>query len=164
MRTYVKETDTRYFVNKEKGTVVCLLDIEVDLMKVLDYYDRYEILAERKIINVFKKHGFSVNNISNGVVTITVRGKTKVQGDDVFDEKKGKTIALTKAQTEAFKKCYKVLDGVMTVIERTLTLYLLKMSAGCRIAYENGLKHVAELSNETNSEEKCSTDTNETND
>lgn len=149
MRTYVKETDTRYFVNEEKGTVVCLLDIEVDLMKVLGY-DRYGILEDIDTFEIFKKHGFYVKPFGSGGITITVRGKAKVQGDDVFDEKKGKMIALTKAQSAAFSKCYKMIEGIRTVIERNLTFHLRKISEGCRIAYENGLKHVAELSNESN--------------
>ena len=98
-KTKVVYKGEKFFVNKEKKTVVCTIDFEINLL---------EIEAVQRMLN---DHQFSnfIANISYdsecdfGICKFKVSGKAKATDEDEFDEEFGRRLAKTRAQENAFK-------------------------------------------------------------
>ena len=98
-KTKVVYKSEKFFVNKEKKTVACTIDFEINLL---------EIEAVQRMLN---DHQFSnfIANISYdsecafGICRFKVSGKAKATDEDEFDEEFGRRLAKTRAQENAFK-------------------------------------------------------------
>ena len=98
-KTKVVYKGEKFFVNKEKKTVVCTIDFEINLL---------EIEAVQRMLNDHKFSNF-IANISYdsecdfGICKFKVSGKAKATDEDEFDEEFGRRLAKTRAQENAFK-------------------------------------------------------------
>ena len=107
-KTKVVYKGEKFFVNKEKKTVVCTIDFEINLL---------EIEAVQRMLNDNQFSNFiaSISYDSEcdfGVCKFKVSGKAKATDEDEFDEEFGKRLAKTRAQENAFK----VANGVYNEI------------------------------------------------
>ena len=97
-RTYLKN-DARYIVKKEEGIIVCILKCDMQLSEHPCYLN-----------SNFGEHSKKYPSVDN-YGRFTVSATSKCHKDDIFDEIKGKRIALYKASIKAFaiaEKVYKV--------------------------------------------------------
>ena len=92
--------ETKFFVNEEKGTVVCLVR---GLLKVPVDWDKHFFVEPCVIVE---------------------RGTAKCSGEDVFDVERGKRIALAKAENKAYitalrhlETYYNEMSFLMTAME-----------------------------------------------
>lgn len=92
--------ETNYIVNKDKGTIVCIIKF-----KVPSYYD-YLVGTDYHIENCFKKAGLPTDLPHNRVKI--VKGVAKCSPNDTFDETIGKRIAESKAKISLFKTANKL--------------------------------------------------------
>ena len=98
-KTKVVYKREKFFVNKEKKTVVCVIDFEINLL---------EIKAIQRMLNDNQFSNFiaSISYDSEcdfGVCKFKVSGKAKATDEDEFDEEFGRRLAKTRAQENAFK-------------------------------------------------------------
>lgn len=98
-KTKVVYKSEKFFVNKEKKTVVCIIDFEINLL---------EIKAVQRMLNdnVFSNFIANISYDSEcdfGLCKFKVSGKAKATDEDEFDEEFGKRLAKTRAQENAFK-------------------------------------------------------------
>ena len=100
-KTKVIYTSEKFFVNKEKRTVACAIEFEINLL---------EIEAVQRMLT-FPQFADFLNKIninwdydeeSFGVCKFKVSGKAKAADVDEFDENFGKRLAKTRAQEKAF--------------------------------------------------------------
>ena len=111
-KTKVVYKSEKFFVNKEKKTVVCVIDFEINLL---------EIEAVQRMLN---DHQFSnfIANISYdsecdfGICKFKVSGKAKATDEDEFDEEFGRRLAKTRAQEKAFSIANKVYNEIGDVL------------------------------------------------
>ena len=98
-KTKVVYNGEKFFVNKEKKTIACTIDFEINLL---------EIKAVKRMLNDNQFSNF-IANISYdskcdfGVCKFKVSGKAKATDEDEFDEEFGRRLAKTRAQENAFK-------------------------------------------------------------
>ena len=97
-KTKVVNKSEQFFVNKEKKTIVCTIDCEINLLEIEAVKrmlsDQYfcDLIAS---ISYDPEHNF-------GICKFKVSGKAKAAVEDEFDEEFGKRLAKTKAQEKAF--------------------------------------------------------------
>ena len=117
-KTKVVYKSEKFFVNKEKKTVVCVIDFEINLL---------EIKAIQRMLNDNQFSNFiaSISYDSEcdfGVCKFKVSGKAKATDEDEFDEEFGRRLAKTRAQENAFK----VANGVHNEIGDVLYKLVLR--------------------------------------
>lgn len=98
-KTKVVYKDEKFFVNKEKKTVVCTIDFEINLLEIkalksMLYHTQFRDLISR--VSYDKENAL-------GVCRFKVSGKAKATDEDEFDEEFGRRLAKTRAQENAFK-------------------------------------------------------------
>ena len=100
-KTKVIYTSEKFFVNKEKRTVACAIEFEINLLEIeavqrmLTLPQFADFLNETDINLDYDEENF-------GVCKFKVSGKAKAADVDEFDEKFGRILAKTRAQEKAF--------------------------------------------------------------
>ena len=100
-KTKVIYTSEKFFVNKEKRTVACAIEFEINLLEIeavqrmLTFPQFADFLNETNINLDYDEKNF-------GVYKFKVSGKAKAADVDEFDEQLGKRLAKTRAQEKAF--------------------------------------------------------------
>lgn len=100
-KTKVIYTSEKFFVNKEKRTVACAIEFEINLLEIeavqrmLTFPQFANFLNETNINLDYDEENF-------GVYKFKVSGKAKAADVDEFDEQLGKRLAKTRAQEKAF--------------------------------------------------------------
>ena len=100
-KTKVIYTSEKFFVNKEKRTVACAIEFEINLLEIeavqrmLTFPQFADFLNETNINLDYDEENF-------GVYKFKVSGKAKAADVDEFDEQLGKRLAKTRAQEKAF--------------------------------------------------------------
>ena len=111
-KTKVVYKSEKFFVNKEKKTVVCVIDFEINLL---------EIGAVQRMLNDNQFNNFiaSISYDSEcdfGICKFKVSGKAKATDEDKFDEEFGRRLAKTRAQEKAFSIANKVYNEIGDVL------------------------------------------------
>lgn len=111
-KTKVVYKSEKFFVNKEKKTVACTIDFEINLL---------EIKAVQRMLNYNEFSNFiasiSYDSESDfGVCKFKVSGKAKAANEDNFDEEFGKRLAKTRAQENAFKVANEIYNEIGDVL------------------------------------------------
>lgn len=94
--------DKKYVVNKEAGTVVCIMKVQRRIMDRNKWYDTY------------------IDRFFNTSKDFTYVGVAKCHKDDTFDEQKGKYIAESKAKCKMYSDVEVVLKRAFNEL-RSLT-------------------------------------------
>ena len=107
-KTKVVYKSEKFFVNKEKKTVACTIDFEINLLEIKALKSMLYHTQFRDLISILS---YDKEN-ALGVCKFKVSGKAKATDKDEFDEEFGKRLAKTRAQENAFK----VVNGVYNEI------------------------------------------------
>lgn len=94
--------DKKYVVNKEAGTVVCIMKVQRRIMDRNRWYDTY------------------IDRFFNTSKDFTYVGVAKCHKDDTFDEQKGKYVAESKAKCKMYSDVEVVLKRAFNEL-RSLT-------------------------------------------
>lgn len=103
-KTKVVYKDEKFFVNKEKKTVVCTIDFEINLLEIKALKS---MLYHTQFRDLISSLSYDKEN-AIGVCMFKVSGKAKATDEDEFDEEFGRRLAKTRAQENAFKVANKV--------------------------------------------------------
>ena len=113
-KTKLTFKETKYYVNKEKKTIVCLLSFEVK--------DPENFIEERLI-------ALAINKLYRDKYPweFTSKGLAKCSDDDTFDEVLGKRIAESKAKKAAYKIAmrirYAVMEQLSKLVDKNNAIY-----------------------------------------
>lgn len=132
MKNRVNVTQTKFYVNASQGIVVCVLQVDMQLGK----HPSFEWFAEESFI---KKLPF-VSRFGK----FEVKGVSKCNVDDTFDEELGKRIAESRAKSKAYtiaSKVYECLSDDLLKKAETLT----ESMAACLFAGDVEDDHIKEL-------------------
>ena len=115
-KTKVVYEDEKFFVNKEKKTVVCTIDFEINLLEIkalksMLYHTQFRDLISR--ISYDKENAL-------GICKFKVSGKAKATDEDEFDEEFGRRLAKTRAQENAFKVANEVYNEIGDVLYKLI--------------------------------------------
>lgn len=104
--------DKKYIVNKEAGTVVCIIKVQRRIMDRNRWYDTY------------------IDRFFDSSRDFTYVGVAKCHKDDTFDEQKGKYIAESKAKCKMYsdveivlKRAFEELRGYTDDVIAHINLY-----------------------------------------
>ena len=118
-KTNVVHVKTKYVVNDKK--VQCFLTYEIDLSKwpVFGFKINSDVIL--KAAKQLKMEYYRVDNETNyptkiGFVSIA---SASCDNTDNFDEKKGKNIALTRAQAKAFERTCRLYDIIQMELDKS---------------------------------------------
>lgn len=118
-KTNVVYVKTKYVVNDKK--VQCFLTYEIDLSKwpVFGFKINSDVIL--KAAKQLKMEYYRVDNETNyptkiGFVSIA---SASCDNTDNFDEKKGKNIALTRAQAKAFERTCRLYDIIQMELDKS---------------------------------------------
>ena len=103
-KTKVVYEDEKFFVNKEKKTVVCTIDFEINLLEIKALKS---MLYHTQFRDLISSLSYDKDN-AIGICKFKVSGKAKATDEDEFDEEFGRRLAKTRAQENAFKVANKV--------------------------------------------------------
>lgn len=98
-KTKVVYESEKFFVNKEKKTVACTIDFEINLLEIKALKS---MLYHTQFRDLISSLSYDKEN-ALGVCKFKVSGKAKAADKDKFDEEFGKRLAKTRAQKNAFK-------------------------------------------------------------
>ena len=108
------QVNTKFFVNKEKGIVVCVIDMNLGM--IADRFKKYDILIPDSYV-LYDYH-------------VTFKGIAKCAPEDTFDENYGKRLAEYRANVKrqrAVNKAFrKYIDMLYKNIDRMTTYGMLK--------------------------------------
>ena len=140
-KTKVVYNDEKFFVNKEKKTIVCIIDFEINLLK---------IKAVKRMLNDNQFNNF-IANISYdsecdfGVCKFKVVGKAKAKDEDEFDEEFGRLLAKTRAQEKAFKVANKVYNEIREALYKLVCRDFCVLIDGTEQAFWKCIDHEDDL-------------------
>ena len=157
MKSNVKYVKRHVFTNPKDGVVVVKLDCEMILKNMPDFIMTYYYYGDAGT-NLTK----ALTKLIDNGQTFSVIGRSKVNTDDgdVFDEKKGVAIALTRAQAEAQLYASRFYAKMLDILRSNVLFEVeeLCMHAFLNYKYENRhskiLTGALEDAEETNDEEK----------
>lgn len=130
MRSRVKITDTKYFVNSQKGTVVCALHCDLQLRKHPSWTELY--------CNMWRN--LPIDNDGE----FDIRAVAKCSPHDAFDEETGKRLAEARAKEQAFlmaKLFYKQVCEYFLKVAK----HLRESEIACATARQKEKAHIGEL-------------------
>lgn len=116
----------KFFINKKKGTVVCKL---VTILETPRSFDSAVQIGEQYFESV---------------------GVAKCSSDDVFDEVRGKKIALAKAENDAYTQAYNYLNTYLKELEffvKNINNFT-KKAVGCKVHNNDYIKSLHDLNHE----------------
>ena len=117
-KTKVVYKGEKFFVNKEKKTVVCTIDFEINLLEI----EAVQIMLNDNQFSNFIANISYDSECDFGICKFKVSGKAKATDEDEFDEEFGRRLAKTRAQENAFK----VANGVYNEIGDVLCKLVFK--------------------------------------
>ena len=143
-KTKVVYKSEKFFVNKEKKTVVCVIDFEINLL---------EIKAIQRMLNDNQFSNFiaSISYDSEcdfGVCKFKVSGKAKATDEDEFDEEFGRRLAKTRAQENAFKVANDVYYKIEDVLYKLVFKDFCALVSGTEHAFWKCISHENDLIDE----------------
>ena len=143
-KTKVVYKSEKFFVNKEKKTVACTIDFEINLL---------EIEAVQRMLNDNQFSNFIVNisydsECDFGICKFKVSGKAKATDEDEFDEEFGRRLAKTRAQENAFKVANGVYNEIGDVLYKLVFRDFCVLTDGTEEAFRKCLNHENDLINE----------------
>lgn len=143
-KTKVVYTKEKFFVNKEKKTVACVIDFEINLL---------EIGAVQRMLNDNQFSNFiaSISYDSEcdfGVCKFKVSGKAKATDEDEFDETFGKRLAKTRAQEKAFIVANELYWDIREFVDKLVLRDFDNLIDGTEQAYFKCIDHEVDLTNE----------------
>ena len=133
MKNRVKMENTKYFVDSNNKVVICTIDCDMQL----NSHPAWDVIN----MNVWGKRFPNVSFAGD----FTVKAKARCREGDIFDEKKGKMIAESKAKAKAY--------SIASRIYKSLHKYLIHQAMMCFRSYDACFtaetverEHVKELS------------------
>lgn len=121
----------RFIVNKENGTVTCLLKVNMQLRRTI----LYDSFCHARAI-----HKYGVN-LYGGTEVV---GVAKCNPEDTFDEVKGKRIAEARAKAKAFKLAKNVYTAYLQAANRGIKEIEL-LRDNCAYLAEKEVEHLKEV-------------------
>ena len=146
-KTKVIYKSEKFFVNKQKRTVACSIEFEINLLEIeavqrmLTFPQFAEFLNESKINWDYDEENF-------GVCKFKVSGKAKAADVDEFDENFGKRLAKTRAQEKAFIAANEFYCKVGDFIHKLVLKDFENLISGTENAFWKCVNHKNELINE----------------
>ena len=118
-KTNVVHVKTKYVVNDKK--IQCFLTYEIDLSKwpVFGFKINSDVIL--KAAKQLKMEYYRVDNETNYPTKIGFVSTASASCDNIdnFDEKKGKNIALTRAQAKAFERTCRLYDIIQMELDKS---------------------------------------------
>lgn len=143
-KTKVVYKDEKFFVNKEKKTVVCTIDFEINLLEIKALKS---MLYHTQLRDLVSSLSYDKEN-AFGVWKFRVSGKAKAADKDEFDEEFGKRLAKTRAQENAFKNANKVYCGIGEFLRKLVLKDIGALAEGTEQALWKCIGHENDLINE----------------
>lgn len=143
-KTKVVYKRENFFVNKEKKTIACTIECEINLLEIeavkrmLSNQCFYYFITS---ISYDPEHNF-------GICKFKVSGKAKAAVEDEFDEEFGRRLAKTKAQEKAFITANEFYCKVGDFIHKLVLKDFENLINGTESAFWKCLDHKNDLINE----------------
>ena len=143
-KTKVVYKSEKFFVNKEKKTVACTIDFEINLLEIkalksMLYHTQFRDLISR--ISYDKENAL-------GICKFKVSGKAKATDEDEFDEEFGRRLAKTRAQENAFKVANDVYYKIEDVLYKLVFKDFCALVSGTEHAFWKCISHENDLIDE----------------
>lgn len=142
-KTKVVYTKENFFVNKEKKTIVCVINFEINLLEIKAVQRMFDDTEFRDFIN----SNYDIEK-NFGVCKFKVSGKAKASDEDEFDETFGKRLAKTRAQKKAFIAANELYCDIAEFVDKLVLRDFENLIDGTEDAYFKCLDHEDDLTNE----------------
>ena len=142
-KTKVVYTGEKFFVNKEKKTVACAIDFEINLLEIKAVQRMFDDPEFRDFIN----SNYDIEK-NLGVCKFKVSGKAKASDEDEFDETFGKRLAKTRAQEKAFIVANNLYCDIAEFVDKLVLRDFENLIDGTEDAYFKCVDHEDDLTNE----------------
>lgn len=142
-KTKVVYTGEKFFVNKEKKTVACAINFEINLLEI----KAVQIMFDDPQFHDFINSRYDIEK-NLGVCKFKVSGKAKASDEDEFDETFGKRLAKTRAQEKAFIVANELYCDIRDIVDKLMLRDFDNLIDGTEDAYFKCLDHEDDLTNE----------------
>ena len=142
-KTKVVYRSEKFFVNEERKTVVCVINFEINLLKIKAVQRLFDDPEFHDFIN--SRYDIEKNL---GVCKFKVSGKAKASDEDEFDETFGKRLAKTRAQKKAFIAANELYCDIAKFVDKLVLRDFENLIDGTEDAYFKCLDHEDDLTNE----------------
>lgn len=142
-KTKVVYTKEKFFANKEKKTVVCVINFEINLLEIKAVQRLFDDPEFRDFINI----NYDIEQ-NFGVCKFKVYGKAKASDEDEFDETFGKRLAKTRAQEKAFIVANNLYCDIGEFVDKLVLRDFENLIDGTEQAYFKCIDHEVDLTNE----------------
>ena len=143
-KTKVVYTGEKFFVNKEKKTVACAIDFEINLLEIGAVQ---RMLANQEFLDFINSVSYDTEE-NFGICKSKVYGKAKAADGDEFDEKFRKRLAKTRAQEKAFIAANDLYCDIAEFVNKLVLRDFDNLIDGTEQAYFKCLDHEDDLTNE----------------
>ena len=140
-KTKVVYKGEKFFVNKEKKTVVCTIDFEINLLEIKALKS---MLYHTQFRDLISSLSYDKEN-ALGICKFKVSGKAKATDEDEFDEEFGRRLAKTRAQENAFKVANGVYNEIGDVLCKLVFKDFYALNEGTEQALCKCIDHENEL-------------------
>lgn len=147
MTTRLHFTNKEYKYKRYECMTACYLESQLDIpVKAMELATQCP--GYKKMMKRLGFHETGEFTTKDGFVEIKFNsyGITHLHKDDVYDPKKGKWIADTKAQKAAYHFATKLLNGIRCLIAKNYVSPLLEQMIGCECMEDETVNHLRELS------------------
>ena len=135
MRNRVTIVEREFKVNKEKNTVVCIMECKINFPEELDF-----VYLPSKVYNKMYK----ILNTKSLYKPFVVIGTSKCHNEDAFDEIKGKRISESRAKKDAYEKAILVWKEI-AIYYHYLYGQCIRLHNRCTIAKKIEKEHIDKL-------------------
>lgn len=142
-KTKVVYTGEKFFVNKEKKTVACAINFEINLLEI----KAVQIMFDDPQFHDFINSRYDIEK-NLGVCKFKVSGKAKASDEDEFDETFGKRLAKTRAQEKAFIAANELYCDIGEFVDKLVLRDFENLIDGTEQAYFKCIDHEVDLTNE----------------
>lgn len=142
-KTKVVYTGEKFFVNKEKKTVACAINFEINLLEI----KAVQIMFDDPQFHDFINNRYDIEK-NLGVCKFKVSGKSKATDEDEFDETFGKRLAKTRAQEKAFIVANELYWDIREFVDKLVLRDFDNLIDGTEQAYFKCIDHEVVLTNE----------------
>lgn len=144
-RTYVQEGKPQFWVNKEKGVVVCKVTATIDPGNLVHNPSLYWAIFDACHKEAKKHHNIYQRWCSKSPFEITSIKRADCGPHDVFDEEKGKHIAQTRCQKEIYLTLSEVFSNVTDYLVKNLISTVDTLSDNLALTGKKACEHLVEL-------------------
>ena len=134
MKTKVTIVNRKFYVNKNKKTVTCVIKSSLDT-DVCDYVYLGDMWGNLE--NKF--------NLYPPSSILEFTATTKCHKDDIFDSVKGKRIAESKAKAKMFKYYARMFNVIENFLNTDILPKIIRLKLANEYAYSSEKKHIKEL-------------------